>query len=64
EYKLVHEIYALTYLIYFVITGRERLKKTENKKFDEFVSRGTDVDITKRFKNISELKEKFINLQL
>lgn len=64
EYKLVYEIYALTYLIYFVITGKERLRETGNKIFDEFVLKGTDIDITRRFQNISELKEEFIKLQL
>lgn len=58
DYQLTHEIYALTRLIVFVMSGSEFLDKTAAEwRFFELV--GTSPDLTVRFKSVEELKRVF-----
>ncbi len=59
NYSIEYETYALTRLIYFVMTGKSNLEKNNDEKLKEFVLKGTNSDINKRFKNIEEMKQFF-----
>lgn len=59
NYNILHETYALTRIVYFVMTGR--LNTTDNVKseLNLFLKRGLNPDKEKRFKNVSEMKKDF-----
>ena len=58
DYRLTHEIYALTRLIVFVMNGPESLGETTAEwRFFELM--GTSPDLTMRFKTVEELKRVF-----
>lgn len=60
NYKLEHETYALTRLIYFIITGRTTIDtKFDNKEFEFFIQSGISDDLTTRYKNIEKMKKAF-----
>ncbi len=62
NYNLQHEIYALTYLLCFVRTGKTNLDKIKDSKIKKFLEIGMNSDKTKRFKNLEELKKAFDGL--
>lgn len=62
NYALHHEIYALTYVIYFVMTGKIVIEKTSNKSLNEFVDIGLNNDVNLRPKNIRELRDVFMRI--
>lgn len=62
NYNIAHETYALTRVIYFVMTGRIRVEKFNDKLMEQFVSRGIDKDLNNRYQSISELKKAFIKI--
>ena len=53
-YGIVHETYALTRVIYFVMTGKTNTEKITNQNLRNFVERGLNPDKTKRFQNIRD----------
>lgn len=57
NYKLEHEIYALTLLIVYIITGKTNFGNIQDKSIREFMQKGTDSDKNKRYKSLEELKE-------
>lgn len=54
-YGIVHETYALTRVIYFVMTGKTNTEKISNPSLRTFVERGLNPDKTKRFQNIRDM---------
>jgi serine/threonine-protein kinase len=54
NYKITHETYALTRLIYFVMTGRTNVDNPK-KEFKDFVERGMNPDKTQRFQSMDEV---------
>lgn len=62
NYALHHEIYALTYIVYFVMTGKTVIKKTNNESLNQFIDIGLNYDFTLRPKTVNELKNLFIKL--
>lgn len=54
-YGIVHETYALTRVIYFVMTGKTNTEKISNPNLRTFVERGLNPDKTKRFQNIRDM---------
>ena len=50
-YGIVHETYALTRVIYFVMTGKTNTEKIANQNLRAFVERGLNPDKSKRFQN-------------
>lgn len=56
-YNTLHEIYALTRLIFYIITGRTNTDNIENDKLRSFVQKGLNSDKNQRFKNIDEFSE-------
>lgn len=60
NYNMCHEIYALTKLVYFVMTGRRQYQK-DNASIDQFFIGGTDSDTEKRYKDVGDLEKAFDN---
>lgn len=58
-YGIVHETYALTKVIYFVMTGKTNTEKITNQNLRNFVERGLNPDKTKRFQNIRDMISAF-----
>ena len=54
-YCIIHETYAITRLIYFVMTGRTNTDKISNPTLKSFVTQGLSADKKKRFQDIDEL---------
>jgi hypothetical protein len=59
SYNILHEIYALTRLLYYVMTGKTNTDKILDPNLQTFVLRGLNSDKGKRFQNIEELSETF-----
>lgn len=62
NYTIEYETYALTRLILFIITGKTNINKIDNKKIKEFVLKGVNSDISKRYKNVNEIRNAYNNL--
>ena len=58
-YGIVNETYALTRVIYFVMTGKTNTEKITNQNLRNFVERGLNPDKTKRFQNIRDMISAF-----
>ena len=54
-YGILHETYALTRVIYYVLTGKTNIDKIANPNLKYFVETGLNVDKNKRFQNVSEM---------
>lgn len=59
NYYIAHETYALTRLIYFVMTGKAKIDKFGDDSLKEFVMRGVSINLDERYKDIAELREAF-----
>ena len=58
-YGIVHETYALTRVIYFVMTGKTNTEKITNQNLRAFVEKGLNPDKIKRFQNIRDMVSAF-----
>lgn len=58
-YSILHETYALTRIVYFVMTGRTNTDVIPNSKLREFVNKGLNSDKSMRFKTITEMVQAF-----
>ena len=58
-YGIVHETYALTRVIYFVMTGKTNTEKITNQNLRSFVEKGLNPDKIKRFQNIRDMISAF-----
>lgn len=55
NYNVLHETYALTRLILFIMTGKVNLEHITNGKLHEFKLKGLNPDKNKRFKKVEEM---------
>ena len=62
NYSIIHETYALTRLLLFVLTGKTNLEKVSNQLIKEFVLKGTSGNLSIRYQSIEELEKNFISL--
>lgn len=62
NYNIVHETYALTRLLYFVMTGKTNYSKINDSKLQKFVQKGMHSDESKRYQTLNELYNEFKNL--
>jgi serine/threonine-protein kinase len=62
NYTLQHEIYALTKLLCYVITGKMNLDKVDDPKIKAFIKGGMNADKSKRFENLDILRKSFLDL--
>jgi len=58
-YSILHEIFALTRVVYYVMTGKTNVDSISEQKMRAFVNKGLNVDKFKRFKNVSEMAQAF-----
>lgn len=61
-YSILHETYALTRIVYYIITGKTNTDKIKNEKLQEFVIKGLNTDKTKRFQNVNEMTLELRNI--
>lgn len=59
NYGIEHEIYALTRVLYFIMTGRQTVGKWKNKMQESFFSKGTSPILNERFSNVDEMWAEF-----
>lgn len=65
NYNFYFEGFALSKLLYFVLTGRYKdFTKFDYQGLEEFINKGTDPDWSQRFNNIHELKRAFSHIKL
>lgn len=62
NYNIVHETYALTRLLYFVMSGKLIPNKIKDTSLKDFVDKGLNHDEKERFQNIEQLKTAFNKL--
>lgn len=55
KYELTHELYAITLLFAYIITGKSNWSKITEPAIKTFIEKGTNVDKTKRFQSLKEL---------
>ena len=55
NYNVHHEIYALTKLLFYVMTGKTNTSGISDPKLSTFVQNGLNVDKTKRYQSIAEI---------
>lgn len=55
NYSMEYETYALTRLILFVMTGKTNLEKIKDNNIRNFVLKGTNGDVNKRYHSINEM---------
>ena len=54
-YNMLHETYALTRVIYYVLTGKTNTDKITDQNLKNFVETGLNADKSKRFQNVSAM---------
>lgn len=61
-YEMLHETFAITRLVYFVMTGKTNTENISEPKLKEFVRRGLSADKSQRFKTVREIAQAFRGL--
>ncbi len=56
NYGILHETYALTKIVYFVMTGRTNTTNIKNQAISTLVRKGLSVDKKERYQSVEELK--------
>lgn len=67
NYTVIHETYALTRLIAFILTGRATADRIQDINLKSFVEKGLSSDKSKRYKSVDEMIvafKKFQNISL
>jgi serine/threonine-protein kinase len=64
NYNILHEIYALTLLVFFTMTGRTNYENINNEAIRKFVTKGINSEKALRFQNIDELHKGFNSVSM
>jgi eukaryotic-like serine/threonine-protein kinase len=59
NYSIVHETFALTRIVYFVMTGKTKLDSYKSSEFKKFIEKGIADDYKERYQNVEELQSAF-----
>ena len=59
KYTIQHEIYALTQVIFYIMTGRKNISNNKNTDIKKFIDLGMHPDLSKRLKSLDELYRLF-----
>lgn len=59
NYEVRHETYALTRLIYFVVTGKIKINTFKTEEFRQFINRGISDTYEERYISVEALKNQF-----
>lgn len=63
-YSIVHETYALTKLLFFILTGKTNPSNIKNESIQNFVNIGLNKINEDRFQSVQELKKSFSQIQI
>ncbi|MEJ8553757.1 protein kinase family protein [Tepidibacter sp. Z1-5] len=65
NYEIRHETYALTRLIYFIMTGKTTINKSKLKNIElkNFVLKGLDNNLEKRYQNTCDIRNAFSKIK-
>lgn len=63
SYSILHETYALTRILYYVLTGRSKTDKPP-ENFRAFIEKGLSSNKAERYKNTIELRKAFQSIAL
>lgn len=63
KYEAIHETYALTRLIYYVMTGRRTIGSFNSEEFENFVMKGISDNIDERYKDVEEIRNNFVKIK-
>lgn len=56
-YNMGHEIYALTRVICYVMTGKENIESIKKTPYEKFLRKGTNIDKDLRYKSVYEMRD-------
>lgn len=59
NFEIRHDIYALAFVIYFILTGKKNGISVKDEVVEEFFNIALNSDISKRFSNIPEMSKAF-----
>jgi len=59
NYEIHHETYALTRVVYFVMTGRLTLGSFRSNEFQTFIEKGISDNLDDRYKDVEEMQNAF-----
>ena len=59
SYNILHETYALTRIVFYVMTGRTNVDRIKDRTLYEFVQKGLSADKHKRFQSVAEISAAF-----
>lgn len=62
NYSICHETYALTRMLYYVMTGRTNTEREKDVGIKAFLEKGLSVDESQRFQSVSELQTSFLEV--
>jgi eukaryotic-like serine/threonine-protein kinase len=60
NYSKEHEMYAITRVICFVLTGKDNFKNIGDSQIKDFAYKGMCADKTKRFSNIEDMRQALV----
>lgn len=55
NYGILHETYAITRLVYFVMSGKTIMDNIKDTNLDSFVKKGISVNLSERYKSVDEM---------
>lgn len=58
-YEILHETFALTRIVYYVMSGKTNTNGIPNSKLSAFVTKGLSADKSVRFKSATEMAKEF-----
>lgn len=58
-YNILHETFALTRVVYYVMTGKTNTDGITNEKLRDFVTKGINADKSVRYKSVIEMMQTF-----
>ena len=62
HYETAHEIYALTCVTGFILTGKTNFSSISDKKIKDFLDKGMDSNKGNRYKSVAEMKSALDNI--
>lgn len=55
NYGILHETYAITRLVYFVMSGKTRMDNIKDVNLSSFVKKGLSVNLSERYQSVDEM---------
>ena len=59
NYNMEYETFALTRLIYYIMTGKYNLEKITNQNVQNFVLKGISPNLDERYHDVAEMAQAF-----